>query len=139
MNPTRKAIDKATRHLNRETRFADPAWTRDRDQAHILTQQEFFGGSYFLLSPHKPGPLHRNIGRAGLYQLNWLFREAIAYRCKFACEISGRDVAFIGLFCQAPPDSPRQGSAGAVASHSAPLGSFPENGYECLCCASSRN
>src|SRR2546422_8266529 len=106
MNSTWKALNKATRHLHRETRFADPAWTRDRDQAHILTQQEFFGGSYFLLSPHKPGPLHRNIGRTGLHLLNRLFREAVAYGCKFACEISGRDVAFIGLFCQAPLDSP---------------------------------
>jgi hypothetical protein len=38
MNPTWKALDEAIRHFHRETRFADPAWTPDRDQAHILTQ-----------------------------------------------------------------------------------------------------
>ncbi len=66
MSATWKVLDQATRHLHREARFADPSWTCDRDQAHILTQQEFFSGSHFLLAPHKPGPLHRKIGRAGL-------------------------------------------------------------------------
>ena len=42
MNSTWKAVNKAARHLHRETRLADPARTRDRDQAYILTQQEFF-------------------------------------------------------------------------------------------------
>jgi hypothetical protein len=50
----RESARPATRHLHREARFADPAGTGDRHQAHILPQQEFFGGSYFLLSPHKP-------------------------------------------------------------------------------------
>ena len=82
MDPTWKPLYKAARHFHCETRFADPAWTRDRDQAHILTQQEFFGGSDFLFSPHKPGPLHRNIGRARLHLLNWSLREALANGCK---------------------------------------------------------
>src|SRR2546422_10908245 len=93
MNSTWKALNKATRHLHRETRFADPAWTRDRDQAHILTQQEFFGGSYFLLPPHKPGPLHRKTCLAGLHLLNCLLRETVAYGRKFPREISGKGVA----------------------------------------------
>src|ERR1700687_696452 len=97
-----KTLDQAIRHLHREARFADPARTRDRDQAHILTQQEFFGGGYFLLPPHNPGSLNRKIRRAGLHVPNWLLREAVAYGCKFPSQISGRDVAFIGLFGQAP-------------------------------------
>jgi hypothetical protein len=71
MDPTWKPLDKAARHFHREARFADPTWTRDRDQAHIRTQQEFFGSSYFPFSPHKPGPLYRNIGRARLHLHNW--------------------------------------------------------------------
>src|SRR5713101_2344337 len=85
MDPTWKHLDKAPCHFHRETRFADPAWTRNRDQAHILTQQEIFGGSYFCLSPHKPGPLHRKIGGVGLHRLNWVLREAVAYGCKRRC------------------------------------------------------
>src|SRR2546426_835573 len=46
---TWKVLDQATCHLYRETRFADSARTRDRDQAHIVTQQEFFSGSHLLL------------------------------------------------------------------------------------------
>ena len=65
MNPTGKALGQATRHFHRQTRLADPARTRDRDQAHVLAQQEFFGGGYFLFAPHKSGSLHGNIGRAG--------------------------------------------------------------------------
>ena len=129
MNPTRKVLDKPTRHLHREARFADPPWTRDRDQAHILTQQQFFGGSYFLFSPHKPGPLHRNICRAGLHLHNWFLREAVAYGCKFPCEISGRDVTLIGLFRQTPLDCPTQRSGGVGILHSDWFGLFPENGH----------
>src|SRR5437879_12232306 len=92
MDPTWKPLDKAVRHFHCETRFADPTWTRDRDQAHVLAQHEFFGGSYFLFSPHKPSPLNRNIGRARLHLLNWSLREALANGCKFPCEISGRGV-----------------------------------------------
>src|SRR5712692_6324850 len=110
MSATWKVLDHPARHLHREARFADPAWTRDRDQAHILTQQEFFGGCYFLLPPHKPGALRRKIRRAGLHLLNWLLREAVAYSCKFPGEISGREVALIRFFRQAPLDSPTQRS-----------------------------
>src|SRR6267142_1527703 len=80
MNPTRKVLDKPTRHLHREARFADPPWTRDRDQAHILTQQELFGGSYFFLPPYKPGPLHGKTRWAGLHLLNWFLRKAVESR-----------------------------------------------------------
>src|SRR6266849_5230983 len=99
-----KALDKAIRHLHREARFADPAWNRDREQAHILTQQEFFGGRYFLLAPHKSGSLHRKIRRARLHLLKWLLREAVANGCKFPCQISGRNVALIGFLRQASFD-----------------------------------
>src|ERR1700694_3928422 len=114
MSATGKAVDKATGHLHREARFADSTGTRDRDQAHILTQQEFFGGSYFLLPPHEPGPLHRKIGRAGLYLLGWLVPGAVAEGSKFPREISGSGVTLIGLFSQAPLDSPAQ-RGGSVA------------------------
>jgi hypothetical protein len=63
-------FDKTTGNLRREPRFADPAWARDRHQAHSLTQQEFFGGGYFFLPPHKASLLHRKIGRAGFRLLN---------------------------------------------------------------------
>jgi hypothetical protein len=65
-------FDKTTGNLRRKPRFADPAWARDRHQAHFLTQQEFFGGGYFFLSPHKTSPLQRKIGRAGFRLLNWI-------------------------------------------------------------------
>src|SRR6266436_3935476 len=121
MSATWKALDKSIRHLHREARFADPAWTRDRDQADTVTQQEFFGGRYFLLPPHKPRPLHWKIRRAGLHLLKWLLQEAVAYGCKFPCEISGRDVALIGLFRQAPLDSPTQRSR--ASGFCTPIGS----------------
>jgi hypothetical protein len=89
MSATWKVLDQATCHLHREARFADPAWTCDRDEANILTQQEFFGGSHFLLPPHKPGPLRWKIRRASFRPLNWLLQEAVAYGRKFSCEISG--------------------------------------------------
>ena len=67
MSAAGKALDQATRHLHREAGFADPARPRDRDQAHILTQQKFFGGSHFFFPPHKPGPLHGKIRREGFH------------------------------------------------------------------------
>src|ERR1700730_7220405 len=118
MENTWKLLDNVVRHCHCETRFTDPAWTRDRDQAHILTQQESFGGSYFLFSPHKPGPLHWNIGRARLHLFNWSLREAVANGCKFPCEISGRDVTLIGLFCQTSLDCPAQRSGRVGILHS---------------------
>src|ERR1700682_3934161 len=87
VSATRKALDKATRHLHREARLADPAWTRDRDQVDILTQQEFFGGCYFFLPADKPGPLHRKIRSPGLHRLYRLLGETVAYGCE------NRDVA----------------------------------------------
>src|SRR6266403_3602649 len=134
MDPSWKQLDEAARHFHRETRFADPAWTRDRDQAHILTQQEFFGGSHFLLPPHKPGPLHWKIGRAGFHLHSWLLREAVAYGCKFPREIPGRDVTLIGFFRQTPLDCPTQRSGGVAILHSDRLGLFPENGHQCFRC-----
>src|ERR1700685_413397 len=67
MNAAWKALDQAAGRLQGETRFADPSGTRDRDQAHVQTQQEFFGGSYFLLAPYECGALHWDIARAGLH------------------------------------------------------------------------
>ena len=57
MNPPWKPLNQPVGHFHCETRFPDPSWTRDRHQAHILAQQQFFGGSYFLFSPNKPRPL----------------------------------------------------------------------------------
>src|SRR5262249_8671625 len=106
MNPTRKALDKATRHLHCAQRFADPAVTRDGDQAHILTEQEFFDDSYFLFASYETGPWHWNICRAGLHLPSWSLREAVADGSKLPSEISGGGVALIRLFCQTPLDSP---------------------------------
>ncbi len=72
MSATWKTLDQAIRHFHREACLADAARTRDRDQAHIRTQQQFFNGSYFLLAPYKPGSLHRKIRRARLPQLKRL-------------------------------------------------------------------
>src|SRR6266849_9489547 len=110
MSATWKALDQATSHFHRETGFADPAWTRDREQVHILTQQAFVNGRYLLPPPHQPVSLHGKIRRPGLHLLNWLLREAVANSCKFPCEISSRDVALVGFFCQAPLDRPTQRS-----------------------------
>jgi len=130
MNPTRKVLDKPTRHLHREARFADPPWTRDRDQAHILTQAAVLWRQLLPFSPHKPGPLHRNICRAGLHLHNWFLREAVAYGCKFPCEISGRDVTLIGLFRQDTSRLPQHSGGGGVGIlHSDWFGLFPENGH----------
>ena len=86
-------IDKATGHLHREARFTDPAWTRHRHQAYILTQQEFSGGRHLFLAPHKAGPLHRKTRRGRPRLLNQLLREGIANGCKFPCCLSARDLA----------------------------------------------
>src|SRR6266481_3627887 len=102
MSAAWKTFDQTTRHFHGEARFADPARTRDRNQAHILTQQKFFGGSYFPFPPYKPSSLHRKIRRAGLHLLKWPLREAVANGCEFPCQIPGRNVALIGLFRQAP-------------------------------------
>src|ERR1700675_525785 len=132
MSPARKAINQLTRHLHRKARLANPAWTRDRDQAHILTQQEFFGGRYFLLPPHKPGSLRRKVRRAGLRLVNRLLREAVAYGCEFPREISGGDVALVGFFRQAPLDRPTQWGRGVRILHSNRLGLLPQNGHQRL-------
>ena len=116
--PPGKVFGQAAGHLHRETRFADPSWAGDGEKAHILTQQKFFGGSYFLLAPHERRPLHGNIRRPGLYLLNRLFREMVAYGCQFAREIPSGDVALIGLFRQTPLDGPAQRSGGVEVSDS---------------------
>ncbi len=59
MSAARKVFDHTARHLHRETRLADPARSRDRDQAHSRTQQQFFRGRHLLLPSHKTGPLRR--------------------------------------------------------------------------------
>src|SRR5271157_2394872 len=128
MDPPWKPLDQTADHLHGETCFADPAWACDRNQTHILTQQEFSGGCDFFFSPHKPGPLHRNIARARLYLLHSSLREAVAYGCKFPREISGGDVTLIGLFRQTPFDSPTQRSGDVGISHSDRFGLFLENG-----------
>src|SRR5438094_1182051 len=132
-----KTLDEAARHLHRETGFTDAPWARDCNQADILTRQKFFGGSYFLLSPHEPGSLYWKICRARLKLPDWLLREAVAYGCKFSREISGGDIALIGLFRQAPLDKPTQRSGGIEVLQSHRFGLFAENGNHCLhCCAS---
>src|SRR5260370_41132173 len=92
MGASRKAVDEAARSLPRKPRFADPAWTGDRDQAHILPQQKFFSGSYFFLSPHKASPLHRKIRWADLHLLHWLLRVGAAHACSFPCYASTREL-----------------------------------------------
>ena len=72
MSATGKALNQAGRHLHGETRLADSARTRDRDQARILSQQEFFGCSYFSLPTHKAGSLHGKVGPAGFRLLSLL-------------------------------------------------------------------
>ena len=64
-----KAVGQAACNLHREPSFADPAWTRDRHQAHILAHQEFSGGSHFFLPSYKAGPLHGKIAWAGFHLL----------------------------------------------------------------------
>ena len=123
--------------MNGETGFSNTAWARDGDQAHILSQQEFFGGSYFLLAPDEPSLLHRNIGRPSVRLLKRLFREAIAYRCKFVGEISSGGVAFIGLFCETPLNGPTQRSGGVWYLHSDRLRVLLENGYHRFRCRAS--
>ena len=127
MNASWKALAQAVRHLHRKTRFPDSAWTGDRNQPHILTQQKFLRGSNFFLSPHKPSPLHGNIGWAWLRLLNLFLREAIAYRCKFVRQLAGRGVALIRLLLQAPLDSPTQRSGRFGVLHSDWFRLFPEN------------
>src|ERR1700691_1806613 len=133
----RKAVDEATRHLHGETRFADPAGARDREQPHIRAQQELLGGSYFLLPPHESGALHWNIARARLHLLIRLLREAVAYGCKFACQIAGREVALIGLFRQASLDRPTERNRGVWLLRSDGFGLFSEDGYQRLRCRAS--
>ena len=98
-----------------------------------MTQQEFCCGSYFLFSPHKPGSLCRNIGRTGLHLPNWFLRKAVAYRCKFTREISGRTVALVRVFRQTSLDSPTQRSGRVGGLHSDRFSLFPENSYQRLC------
>ena len=132
MSAAGKEIHQAAGHLYSEARFADPSWARDRDQAHILPQQQFFSGRYFFLSPHKRGPLHRNIGRARFRLMSRLLREMVAYGCQFARQIPGRDVALIGIFRQTSLDGPAQRSGGVEVLHSHRFGLFPQNGHQCL-------
>ena len=82
-----KALDQVARHLHRQTGFANPARAGDRDQAHILTQQEFPGGSDFLLPSHESGPLRRKIRRTHLSLPRRLVRETVAQGSQFPREI----------------------------------------------------
>src|SRR4029077_4783810 len=91
MSATRKAFRKSTRHLQREARLANPARTRNRDQTHILAQDEFCGRGDFLLSAYKSSPLQRNIARAILDLFRCLFGEVITQGCKFPREVPRRN------------------------------------------------
>src|SRR5258708_21130834 len=70
MDPARKSLDKPAGHFHCQTRFTDTARTGDRNQAHILPQQQFFSGGGFPFSPHKPGSRHGEIARARLHLLS---------------------------------------------------------------------
>src|ERR1700693_1576120 len=96
-----KAVGQTACYLYREPRFADPAWTRDRQQAHILAHQEFFHGSPFFLPAYQAGPLHRKIAWAGFDLLRRLLREAVTYGCEFPRELPGGNGALVGVFGQA--------------------------------------
>src|SRR5580658_3558317 len=111
MSAPRKTLDQAIRHLHRKTRFADPARTCDRDQAHTRTQQEFLSASYFFLSPHKPGSLRRKIYRAGLHLPDRLLREAVAYGCKFSREYREASSAGVRFYRRGSGHSRRFSSA----------------------------
>ncbi len=54
MDPTRKLFTETVRHFHGEPGFADAAWTRDCNQAHVLTQQKFFSGSVSFSRPTNP-------------------------------------------------------------------------------------
>src|SRR5580692_11169330 len=97
MNATRKVLDQSTRHLHGEARLADTARACDRDQPHILTQQEFSGGIYFLLPPHKHGPLYGKIGWTGFHRHNGLVRKAVADGCELQCDLGWRRNAYPAL------------------------------------------
>jgi hypothetical protein len=73
MSSTWKVLSHLSRHVQGEAGLADPAGTRDRDQAHTLTHQKFFEGRHFFLAPYKSGALHRKIRRAGFHRLYWFF------------------------------------------------------------------
>src|ERR1700730_7725284 len=132
MNATWKTLDQAIRHFHREARFTNPARTRDCDQAHILTQKQFFDGSNFFLPPHESGSLHRKIRRAGLQLLKWLLREAVANGCKLPCEIAGRNVALVWFFRQAPFNRPTQRSGRVTVLPCDRFSWFPENSHQGL-------
>src|ERR1700683_4698278 len=89
MSAAGKIVHEADCNLNSETRFSDAAWTGDRQQADILTKQEFFGGCNFFFAPHESGALRRNIDLAIFDRANWFFREAMAHGYKFVSEIPG--------------------------------------------------
>src|ERR1700685_2444230 len=110
MSAARKTLDEVACHLHREARFPDTAHTRDCNQPHVLAKQQFLRRSHFLLTPDKSGPLHGNIRRACFCVLSLFFREAVAYRREFPCEILSRGVALIGLFLQTSLDGPAQRS-----------------------------
>src|SRR6202521_1505119 len=137
MSATWKTLNQAIRHFHRETSFADPTRTRDRDQADVLTQQEFFNGSNFFFPTHKPGSLHRKIRRARRYLLKWLLREAVPNGRKFPCEIAGRDVALVGFFRQAPFNRPTHRSGRVTVLPCNRFRRFPKNRHQGLRCGAS--
>src|SRR5258708_14325540 len=70
MDPARKSLDKPAGHFHCQTRFTDTARTGDRNQTHILPQQQFFSGGCFPFSPPKPTSRHGEVARARLHLLS---------------------------------------------------------------------
>ena len=138
MNATWKVLRKTDLPPRREPGFADPAWSRDRDQAHIL---DAAGVLWRQLFP-SPAPQIRSAARedwsGGFPLLNGLVGEAVADGCKFPREISGGDITLVRLFRQASLDRPTQRSGSFAVLHCDRFGLFPENGHHCFrCCVSS--
>src|SRR5208337_1226537 len=124
---TWKAVDCLLGYFQGQARFANPARTCESDKAHILPEQEFFGGSHFLFASNKCGPLCWQIAGASLRALRWQFREPVAYGREVPREVAGGGIPLVALLGQAPLHSPTKWSGGLRVQQTDGFWLFPED------------
>src|SRR6267154_4763165 len=85
-------IEQAPGHLHRQACFPYAARTCDRNEPHVMTQQEFPGGSDFFRPPHEAGPLHGKIRGEDLCSLNRFLGEWVAADSRVSRHVTTRDL-----------------------------------------------
>src|ERR1700677_1291114 len=132
MSASWKVLNNTIRHLHRKACLANSSGAGDRDQPHILSEQQLLDIQFFVLSSDEPSPLNRQICRSYFKRLLWPFHHVVAYGCKFTRQVPGDLIAAIGLFSQAALDCPAKWSGDIRVTHTDRCGLFPDDPHQNL-------